>query len=112
MGNFVSNLVAVFSRTSPKKVLMVGLDNAGKTTILYRFKEKGIAAQTVTTIPTIGFNVENIKIGNVTITMWDIGGQKKIRTMWEFYTQGLAGIVYVIDIEDSARWENAVDELK
>jgi len=112
MGNFVSNLLAVFNRTTSKKVLMVGLDNAGKTTILYKFKEKGLASETSTTIPTVGFNVENIKIGNVTITMWDIGGQKKIRTLWAFYAEGLAGLVYVIDIEDSTRWENAVDELK
>ncbi|KAI5179651.1 hypothetical protein NEOKW01_0114 [Nematocida sp. AWRm80] len=112
MGSVISNLLNVFNKPSPKKVLMVGLDNAGKTTILYTFQARGLASVNETTIPTVGFNVENIKVGNVTITVWDIGGQKKIRTLWGFYADGLSGLVYVIDIEDRNRWGNAVEELK
>lgn len=92
---------------------MVGLDNAGKTTILYTFQAKGLISSSFneTTIPTVGFNVENIKVGNVTITVWDIGGQRKIRTLWNFYADHLSGLIYVIDIEDRNRWPNAVEEL-
>ncbi|KAI5192178.1 hypothetical protein NECID01_1833 [Nematocida sp. AWRm77] len=112
MGGAISNLLVLFNRPTPKKVLMVGLDNAGKTTVLYTFQSKCHASITETAIPTVGFNVENIKIGNVTITVWDIGGQKKIRTLWGFYADGLSGLVYVIDIEDKERWKHAVEELK
>jgi len=111
MGSVLSNLLTIFKRSPPMKVLMVGLDNAGKTTILYNFQEIGTKQDPQTTIPTVGFNVENIKIGNVTINVWDIGGQKKLRTLWPFYADGLAGLVYVIDIEDRDRWDIAVEEL-
>lgn len=50
---------------------ITGLDAAGKTTMLYRMKLGAI----VTTIPTIGFNVETIQVGDLTITSWDMGGR-------------------------------------
>ena len=53
------------------RILMVGLDNAGKTTILYKFR----LDETVSTVPTIGFNVETVKYKNIAFTVWDIGGQ-------------------------------------
>lgn len=113
MGSVISNLLTAFTKKTPKKVLMIGLDNAGKTTILYSFQAKGLTNTIAqTTIPTVGFNIETIKVGNVTITVWDIGGQKKIRTLWGFYADDLSGLVYVIDIVDKGRWENAADELK
>ncbi|KAI5191541.1 hypothetical protein NEMIN01_1567 [Nematocida minor] len=111
MGSMVSNLLSAFTKKSPKKVLMLGLDNAGKTTILYLLHFKAIEGSDTTTVPTVGFNIETIKIGNVGIIVWDIGGQHKIRSLWEFYTDGLSGMVYVIDIQDSERWETAVQEL-
>ena len=55
--------------------LMVGLDAAGKTTILYKLK----LGEVVTTIPTIGFNVEQVDYKNISFTVWDVGGQDKIR---------------------------------
>jgi len=54
---------------------MVGLDAAGKTTILYKLK----LGEQVTAIPTIGFNVEEVNYKNLNFTMWDVGGQKVIR---------------------------------
>ena len=54
---------------------MLGLDAAGKTTILYKLKLNDV----VTTIPTIGFNVEEVQFQNLSMTIWDIGGQKTIR---------------------------------
>ena len=57
------------------KIAMLGLDAAGKTTILYKLKIN----ENVTTIPTVGFNVEEITFHNLTMTVWDVGGQKIIR---------------------------------
>ena len=57
---------------------MVGLDAAGKTTILYKLK----LGEIVTTIPTIGFNVETVEYKNISFTVWDVGGQDKIRPLW------------------------------
>ncbi|KAL0385536.1 UNVERIFIED_CONTAM: ADP-ribosylation factor 2 [Sesamum radiatum] len=55
------------------RILMVGLDAAGKTTILYKLK----LGEIVTTIPTIGFNVETVEYKNISFTVWDVGGQDK-----------------------------------
>merc|ERR1712012_1453755 len=66
------------------RILMVGLDAAGKTTILYKLK----LGEVVTTIPTIGFNVETVEYKNLSFTVWDVGGQDKIRPLWRYYYQG------------------------
>ena len=68
-------------------VLMVGLDAAGKTTILYKLK----LGENVVTIPTIGFNVETVQHKNVGFTVWDVGGQDKIRPLWRHYFQNTQG---------------------
>ncbi|KOO53574.1 ADP-ribosylation factor [Chrysochromulina tobinii] len=65
------------------RILMVGLDAAGKTTILYKLK----LGEIVTTIPTIGFNVETVEYKNISFTVWDVGGQDKIRPLWRHYYQ-------------------------
>uniref|UniRef100_A0A3P8UB60 ADP ribosylation factor 5 n=1 Tax=Amphiprion percula TaxID=161767 RepID=A0A3P8UB60_AMPPE len=83
MGLTISTL---FSRLFGKKqmrILMVGLDAAGKTTILYKLK----LGEIVTTIPTIGFNVETVEYKNICFTVWDVGGQDKIRPLWRHYFQ-------------------------
>ncbi len=59
----------------------MGLDAAGKTTILYKLK----LGEIVTTIPTIGFNVETVEYKNISFTVWDVGGQDKIRPLWRHY---------------------------
>ena len=74
------------------RILMVGLDAAGKTTILYKFK----LGEVVTTIPTIGFNVETVEYKNISFTMWDTGGQDKIRPLWRYYYQGTNGLIYTL----------------
>ena len=65
------------------RILILGLDGAGKTTILYRLQ----AGEVVTTIPTIGFNVETVEYKNISFTVWDVGGQDKIRPLWRHYFQ-------------------------
>ena len=75
MGMYISTLFGRLFASTPARVCMIGLDGAGKTTILYKLKLNEV----VTTIPTIGFNVDEITIKNLTMTVWDIGGQTKIR---------------------------------
>ena len=83
MGLLVSTLIDRFFPKTPSKILMVGLDNAGKTTVLYKLK----LGEVVTTIPTIGFNVETVEYKNISFTVWDVGGQDKIRPLWRHYFQ-------------------------
>merc|ERR1712193_601838 len=90
------------------RILMVGLDAAGKTTILYKLK----LGEVVTTIPTIGFNVETVEYKNIRFTVWDVGGQDKIRPLWRYYYQGTQGLIFVVDSNDRDRVEDAREELK
>ena len=89
------------------RILMVGLDAAGKTTILYKLK----LGEVVTTIPTIGFNVETVEYKNISFTVWDVGGQDKIRPLWRHYYQNTQGLIFVVDSNDRDRVDNARDEL-
>jgi len=85
----------------------VGLDAAGKTTILYKLK----LGEIVTTIPTIGFNVETVEYKNISFTVWDVGGQDKIRPLWRHYFQNTQGLIFVVDSNDRDRISEARDEL-
>ena len=80
---------------------------AGKTTILYKLK----LGEIVTTIPTIGFNVETVEYKNISFTVWDVGGQDKIRPLWRHYYQNTQGLIFVVDSNDRDRVDNARDEL-
>jgi len=90
------------------RILMVGLDAAGKTTILYKMK----LGEIVTTIPTIGFNVESVEYKNIKFTVWDVGGQDKLRPLWRHYFQNTNGIIYVVDSNDRDRVAQSKDELQ
>merc|ERR1719296_683179 len=89
------------------RILMVGLDAAGKTTILYKLK----LGEIVTTIATIGFNVETVEYKNISFTVWDVGGQDKIRPLWRHYFQNTQGLIFVVDSNDRERISEARDEL-
>lgn len=90
------------------RILMVGLDAAGKTTILYKLK----LGEVVSTMPTIGFNVETVEYKNISFTVWDVGGQDKIRPLWRYYFQNTQGIIFVIDSNDRDRIAEAREELQ
>ncbi len=90
------------------RMLMVGLDAAGKTTILYQLK----MGETVKTIPTIGFNVETLDYKGLNFTVWDVGGQDKIRVLWKHYYQNTDGLIFVVDSNDRDRVDDAAEELK
>ena len=84
-----------------------GLDAAGKTTVLYKLK----LGEVVTTIPTIGFNVETVECKNISFTAWDVGGRDKIRPLERFYYRNMQGMIFVVDSNDRDRIEAASDEL-
>ena len=90
-----------------KRVILVGLDAAGKTTVLYKLK----LGETMVTIPTVGFNVETVKYKKLEFTMWDIGGQDKIRPLWRHYYDGSHAIIFVVDSNDTHRMDVAATEL-
>mmetsp|Transcript_51698 Transcript_51698/g.160402 ORF Transcript_51698/g.160402 Transcript_51698/m.160402 type:complete len:183 (+) Transcript_51698:84-632(+) len=94
--------------TQEKRILMLGLDAAGKTTILYRLK----LGEVVTTVPTVGFNVETVEYGNIHFNVWDVGGQDKIRKLWRHYYRGTDGLIFVVDSNDRDRTADARDELQ
>lgn len=82
-----------------RRILILGLDGAGKTTILYRLQ----VGEVVTTIPTIGFNVETVTYKNLKFQVWDLGGQTSIRPYWRCYYSNTDAIIYVVDSMDRDR---------
>ena len=111
MGNSKSylNKISAFLGLSNEemRVLMLGLDAAGKTTILYRLK----LGEVVTTIPTIGFNVETINHKSTQIVVWDVGGRDKIRPLYRHYFNNTQAIIFVVDSNDRERIEDARYEM-
>jgi len=92
------SLLSLFSKKETR-ILMLGLDNSGKTTILYALKLNDL----ISTIPTIGFNVESVKYKNLLLKIWDIGGQDKIRNLWCHYYNNTDALIYVIDVSDKEK---------
>ncbi|KAM9783221.1 ADP-ribosylation factor-like 4aa [Neosynchiropus ocellatus] len=93
-------------------IAILGLDSAGKTTVLYRLQFN----EFVNTVPTKGFNAEKVKVSlsghrTVTFHFWDVGGQEKLRPLWKSYTRGADGIIFVVDSVDAERMEEAKTEL-
>uniref|UniRef100_A0A915MXE6 Uncharacterized protein n=1 Tax=Meloidogyne javanica TaxID=6303 RepID=A0A915MXE6_MELJA len=90
------------------ELTLVGLQGSGKTTFV-----NVIASGQFTEdmIPTVGFNMRKITKGNVTIKLWDIGGQPRFRSMWERYCRGVNAIVFMVDAADQGKLEAAKSEL-
>ena len=81
---------------------------SGKTSILYKIKLN----ENICTIPTIGFNLETVTpVKGISFTVWDIGGQKKIRDLWRYYYESTDGLIFVVDSTDSDRFDEASEEL-
>ncbi|KAK3073904.1 ADP-ribosylation factor, Arf Arf6 [Teratosphaeriaceae sp. CCFEE 6253] len=109
MGGSISKMMAKIFGSKEMRLLMLGLDAAGKTTILYKLK----LDSDVTTIPTVGFNVETVTYKNTKFNVWDVGGQDKIRPLWRHYFSGTQGLIFVVDSNDRGpRMGEARDELK
>jgi len=90
------------------RILMLGLDNAGKTTILKKLSEEDIT----TVMPTQGFNVKSLVHDGFKLNVWDIGGQKTIRPYWSNYFESSDVLGYVVDSSDKRRLEESGQELR
>ncbi|XP_068795026.1 ADP-ribosylation factor-like protein 1 isoform X3 [Struthio camelus] len=98
-GGFFSTIFSSLFGTREMRILILGLDGAGKTTILYRLQ----VGEVVTTIPTIGFNVETVTYKNLKFQVWDLGGQTSIRPYWRCYYSNTDAVIYVVDSCDRDR---------
>ncbi|NXE13283.1 ARL14 protein, partial [Lophotis ruficrista] len=97
------------AKAKQANILMLGLDSAGKSTLLYKFKYNDVFL----TIPTIGFNVDMIETGkNFTLTFWDVGGQQKMRQAWCNFLENTDGLLYVVDSSDKRRLEESKKEFE
>ncbi|EEA07101.1 small GTP-binding protein domain-containing protein [Cryptosporidium muris RN66] len=105
-------LLQVIRKTRMKdreiRVLVLGLDNAGKTTFVRKF-----AGEDVSIIqPTLGFNIKTLVYGSYRLNTWDIGGQKTIRSYWRNYFECTDGIIWVVDSTNLERFDTCSNELQ
>lgn len=108
MGNIFSSMFdKLWGSNKELRILILGLDGAGKTTILYRLQ----IGEVVTTKPTIGFNVETLSYKNLKLNVWDLGGQTSIRPYWRCYYADTAAVIFVVDSTDKDRMSTASKEL-
>ena len=108
MGFFFSKLWNNLLSKKEIRILMVGLDAAGKTTILHQLGKIG----EIKTLPTIGFYVESLDYKNFNFIVFDIGGADKMRLLFRHYYQNTKGLIFVVDSHDRDRIEEAAEELK
>ncbi|CUI15204.1 ADP-ribosylation factor 1, putative [Bodo saltans] len=106
MGQYLARISNIFNKVDAR-IVMVGLDAAGKTTVLFKLKLNDV----VSTIPTIGFNVERLEYKNLKMTIWDIGGQDRLRPLWRHYYENTNGVIFVVDSCDRLRVKLARDEI-
>ncbi|KAA6355172.1 MAG: putative Arl2-family small GTPase, partial [Streblomastix strix] len=90
------------------RILLIGLDGAGKTTTMKKLKNE----DTSKVSSTRGFNIETFQVGDVRLDVWDIGGQSYIRPYWRNYFEETDGIVWVVDSSDPERIEEGIIELE
>ena len=90
------------------RCLMLGLDDAGKTKILFKMK----LGEAVKIIPTIGFNCETINYNGFECKIWDVGGNSRIRALWRHYYNNTDALIFVVDSTDSQRIDEASNELR
>ncbi|XP_073670308.1 ADP-ribosylation factor-like protein 11 [Paramisgurnus dabryanus] len=91
------------------QVLLMGLDSAGKSTLLFK-QQRGVVMETS---PTLGFNVVTVELNKKTsLTVWDVGGQRSMRPNWKYYLEGCKLLVFVVDSSDRSRMDEAQKALK
>jgi len=108
MGLLFSKIFSSLFGNREVRVLILGLDNAGKTTILYKLHSPN---RVIRTIPTIGFNVETVVYKNLNFSVWDLGGQTNIRPYWRCYYANTHAVIFVVDSSDVDRIGTARKEL-
>lgn len=108
-----------FSRRKRQvRLLIAGIDAAGKTTVLHVLKSSSAAAKPHRkhatpphTVPTIDFNVATTTHNKIAFDVWDVGGQDSLRPLWRHYFSGTQGLIYVVDTNDTQRVAKAAEEL-
>lgn len=105
LAKMIDTVMSRFKKDS--RVILLGLDAAGKTTILYQLS----LGEKIVTLPTVGFNVETVTYKNIDFTVWDVGGQDKIRGLWKHYYLGTDALIWCVDSSDRERLDMARDEL-
>ncbi|TGZ67958.1 hypothetical protein CRM22_004509 [Opisthorchis felineus] len=112
MGAILSSILRSFRMWPVKKykILILGLDNAGKTTLLYWLR----LHSTIVTAPTVGINVEEVKLPHcgASFVAWDFGGHDKLRILWSRFYEGTKGLVFVVDSSDIKRLDVAHEALR
>jgi len=89
------------------RLLILGLDNAGKTSVMQKFNGESISGIE----PTLGFNIKTLEHKGFTLNFWDVGGQKTIRAYWRNYFEETEGLIWVVDSSDIRRLQDCHDEL-
>ncbi|KAI5285186.1 ADP-ribosylation factor-like protein 2 [Ascosphaera acerosa] len=89
------------------RVLMLGLDNAGKTTIVKRIMKEDV----MTVSPTLGFIIKAIDFEGYKLNIWDVGGQKTLRSYWRNYFEKTDALIWVVDATDRLRVQDCQQEL-
>ena len=108
MGFLLSKLWWSLSSERPYKVIVLGLNNAGKTSVLYSM----LFGKLVPTQPTLGTNVEEFKFRNVNFCAWDLGGQELLRHSWSLFYAQTDAVIVVIDSADPARFDTIKGEME
>ena len=103
MGGFFGKIFSRLWSKKELKIIIIGLDCSGKTTILNKLHLNEIKQ----TVPTIGFNMEVVQYKNLQFQVWDLGGQNSIRQYWEMYYPNTNAILYVVDSHDRQRFAKA-----
>ena len=90
------------------RLLMLGLDNAGKTTVVKKFNGEDIDLIS----PTLGFNIKTLEYRGFKLNVWDVGGQTSLRSYWRNYFEQTDGLIWVVDSADRARLHDCKAELQ
>lgn len=107
MGSWLSLSISSLFKGVKAKIIIIGLDSSGKSTIVYKAK----LGEPETTIPVIGFNIETIKYKDVSFNSWDVGGRDRIYKLYRHFYQDTNALIFVVDSNDRDRIREASEEL-
>ena len=103
-------------RKELKKILLIGLDNGGKSSILLSLKNDTNLLSFLSLKPTSGLRIQNLESSKYDLNIWDFGGQKQYREdylkQFHKYTDGIEKVIFVIDVQNIDRYDLALDYLK